>query len=467
MLIKEVPIESLGNHSYLLVSREAGVAAVIDPARDVDRYITEAEALGVRIVYALETHLHNDFLSGSRELTSLTGAEVGAPAAGGLLHPHIPLQEGDTLTLGELRIGVIHTPGHTPEHVSYTVTDASDGKTPKTIFSGGALMVGGAARVDLLGERLAPFLAKWLYHTLYGKFLSLPDDLAVYPTHGGGSFCSAASSAGDVATTTIGQERLSNPLLRADGEEEFVTMLLSNLSSYPLYYKRMASINRKGPPLLGDLPALAPLTAQEVHQGVEMGAFLVDLRDTQAFGQAHVPGAYAIPFSNSLSTWIGWVIPWASQLTFLSGDPAHHEEVVRQLIRIGYDNLVGYLEGGIEAWKAAEYPVGSVPSITAEELRGQLESPGPPLLLDVRQRAEWRAGRMPGALNIELGELQEHLDGLPRDIPLVSACAAGVRATTAASILLRDGFINVSLLTGGTDAWLREGYPVEQGADPG
>ena len=464
MLIKEIPVESLSNHSYLVVSQEAGVAAVIDPARDVDRYIREAEALGVRIAYTLDTHLHNDFLSGSRELASLTGAEVGAPASAGLLYPHRPLQEGDTLTLGEIQIGVLHTPGHTPEHCSYTVTDPSEGKAPKAIFTGGALMAGGAARVDLLGERLAPFLARWLYRTLSSKFLPLADELVVYPTHGGGSFCSAFSPGGDTSMTTIGQERLANPLLKVDGEDEFVELVLSDLSSYPVYYKRMASINRKGPPLLGGLPHLVALTAQDIHRRLQGGVLLVDMRDAAAFGRAHVPGSYAVPFSDSVATWVGWIVPWESEMAFLSADSDHHEEAVRQLIRIGYDNLAGYLEEGVEAWEAAGYPVGSVPSITADELRPRLQSEDSPMFLDVRQRAEWKAGRVPGAINIELGELQEHLDGLPRGFPLVSACASGFRSTTAASILLRDGFTDVTMLTGGTNAWREKGYPVEQGA---
>ena len=464
MLIKEIEVESLSNHSYLLVSQEAGLAAVIDPARDVDRYIQEAEALGVRIVYTLDTHVHNDFLSGSRELASLTGAEVGAPASAGLLYPHRPLEEGDTLTLGELQIGVLHTPGHTPEHTSYTVTEPSEGKAPKAIFSGGALMAGGAARVDLLGERLAPFLARWLYRTLSSKFLPLDDELVVYPTHGGGSFCSAFSPGGGTGTTTIGQERLANPLLKTGGEDEFVELVLSDLSSYPIYYKRMAAINRKGPPLLGELPRLVALTAQDVQRRLQGGVLLVDMRDAPAFGRAHVPGSYAVPFGDSLATWVGWIVPWESEMAFLSEDPGHHEEAVRQLIRIGYDNLAGYLEGGIEAWEAAGYPVASVHSITADELRPKLQSENPPMFLDVRQRAEWRAGRVPGAINIELGELQEHLDGLPRGFPLVSACASGMRSTTAASILLRDGFTDVTMLTGGTNAWRDKGYPIEQGA---
>ena len=466
MLVKDIPVENLSNHSYILVSQEAGLAAVIDPARDVDMYIQEAQRLGVRIVYALETHLHNDFVSGSRELADRTGAQVGASASSGLLYPHVPLSEGGTLSLGEIWIGVMQTPGHTPEHISFTATDPAQGSTPQALFTGGALMVGGAARVDLLGERLGPFLARWQYRTMQRQFLPLPDEVPVYPTHGGGSFCSATpASGGEGGSTTIGQERRTNPLLQERSEDDYVELVLSDLSSYPAYYKRMAAINRQGPPLLNGLPQLAPLSARDAHARLDEGALLVDLRGAEAFGRGHVPGSYAVPFGDSLGTWVGWVIPWESRLAFLVDDPTPHEALVRQLIRIGYDSLVGYLEGGMEAWRMAQLPIATVPSISADKLRQQIDGEDPILVLDVRQRAEWKAGRIPEAVNIELGELQEHLDGLPRGFPLVNACASGVRSTTAASILLREGFTEVTLLTGGTSAWIEAGYSTETGAE--
>ena len=466
MLIQHIPVDSLSNHSYLLASLEKGVAAVIDPARDVDVYIKEAERLGVRIVYSLDTHLHNDFLSGSRELAAQTGAEVCASASAGLLYPHRPLAEGDTLHLGDVQVGVLQTPGHTPEHISFTVTDLAQGKKLQAVFTGGALMAGGAARVDLLGERLGPYLARWLYRTLLNKFLPLPDNVAVYPTHGGGSFCSTSPPSSDGgSSTTIGQERRTNPLLQASNEDEFVQLVLTDLSSYPAYYRRMGAINRQGPPLLGGPPTLAPLSAQDLHAHMDRGTLLVDLREGQPFGQAHVPASYAIPFQDSFTTWVGWVIPSASPMAYVTAEPAQHEELVRQLVRIGYDNHVGYLEGGIPAWEAAGYPVAKVPSISAKELERQIADQQAALVIDVRQRAEWRASRIPGTTNIELGELQDHLDGLPRGFPLVAVCAAGFRSTTATSILLRDGLPNVSMLTGGTDAWIEAGYSTEQGLE--
>ena len=464
MLVKEIPVQSLGNHSYLLVSQETHQAAVIDPARDVDRYINEANLLGVTISYTLDTHLHNDFLSGSRELATRVGAEVVAPAPTGLLFPHLPVNEGDTLNIGELEITVLFTPGHTPEHCSYPVTDPSHSKEPVAIFTGGALMVGGAARVDLLGERLAPYLARWQYRTLYNVFLALPDELEVYPTHGGGSFCSSAPVLpGQSSSTTIGQERKNNVLLSIDGEDEFIDLVLSDLPSYPLYYKRMASINRKGPPILGKLPTLQPLSACELRKRLDSDTLLVDLRPAESFGAAHIPGTYAVPYGDSVGTWVGWTVPWDSNLALLGSDRLHYEDTVRQLIRIGYDNLVGYLEGGIEAWEQAGFLTAAVPSITVEELKPLLSGSDAPMLLDVRQRAEWEAGRIPGTVNIELGELQEHLDGLPRDVPLISICLSGFRSTTAASILLRNGINNITLLSGGTEAWRKKGFPLSDG----
>ncbi|MBM3943287.1 MAG: MBL fold metallo-hydrolase [SAR202 cluster bacterium] len=306
MFIEMIGIASLGNTTYVIGSEQAGQCAVIDPVRDVDHYIAAANKHGVKVSYALETHVHNDFVSGARELAAQTGCQVGASASGGLLFPSLRLQENDDLAMGELTLKALHTPGHTPEHVAYLALE--HGK-PVAVFTGGALMLGGAARVDLLGDRLAPLLARWLRHTIQDKLLLLPDDVKVYPTHGGGSFCSAAPASQGGIPSTIGQERQHNPFAAPMDELEFVKFALTGLGSYPLYYKHMADINRRGPDVLGGTYRLASLTALSVHHQMEEGSVLVDTRRQLEFNQNHIPSSILVPLNDNFSTWIGWVIP--------------------------------------------------------------------------------------------------------------------------------------------------------------
>jgi len=461
MFIEQVRIESLSNTTYVVGSEQSGQCAVIDPVRDIDHYTTIAANHRVRIAYALETHVHNDFISGARELAAQTGCQVGASASGGLLFPSLRLQENDELDLGGFQLRVLHTPGHTPEHISFLVVE--NGR-PTAIFTGGALMLGGAARVDLLGNRVAPFLARWLYHTIHEKLLRLSDEVKVYPTHGGGSFCSAASPHGGSIPTTIGAERRSNPFAFQKEEKDFVAFALGGLGSYPTYYRYMADINRRGPDVLGGVPRLASLTALSVRHQLNGDTLLVDARPQKPFNQEHVPGSLSIPFGNNFSVWVGWVVPWARPLTLLSPDPAHNDAMVRQLIRIGYDRLVGYLDGGLAAWQAAGLPTESSNPVELAALRNLLSQPQAPLIIDVRQRSEYHAGHISGALNIELGELPEHLDGLPRELPLVTICASGMRSTIASSILLRDGRSNVQVVEEqGAPEWVARGYPSATG----
>lgn len=463
MFIETVRIESLGNNSYVIGSEQSGVCAVIDPVRDIDHYTAIAARHGVRIAYALETHLHNDFISGVRELEAQTGCQVGGSASGGLLFPSLRLQENDEIDLGEFKLRVVHTPGHTPEHISYLAVEQG---SPTAIFTGGALMLGGAARVDLLGNRLAPFLARWLHHTIHEKLLKLPDAVEVYPTHGGGSFCSAAGPGSGGGVSTIGQERGHNPFAAQADEAAFVKFALSGLGSYPTYYRYMADINRRGPDVLGGVPRLASLTALSVRHQMEAGSFLVDARTQALFNRGHVPGAFAIPFGDNFGTWVGWVVPWSGPLMLLSADPGQHDAMVRQLIRIGYDRLSGYLAGGVEAWQSAGLPVETTTRIDLEGLKELWGQPLAPLIVDVRQRSEYHAGHIQGALNIELGELPDHLDGLPREMPIVAVCASGMRSTTAGSILQRNGRGNIRVLDElGTPAWIERGYPVSTGEE--
>ena len=464
MFIETIVVDGLANNSYVVGSERSGRCAVIDPVRDIDQYTSIASNHGVRITYALETHLHNDFVSGAREMAAQTGCQVGASASGGTLFPSVRLQDGDEFDLGEFKLKVLHTPGHTPEHISFLVEERGE---PTSIFTGGALIMGGAARVDLLGSRVAPFLARWLHQTIHGKLLKLPDSVRVYPTHGGGSFCSAAASQGSGQShTTIGEERQHNPFAAQTEESDFVQFALTGLGSYPRYYKYMADINRRGPDVLGGVPQPASLTPLSVRNQLGENALLVDARQERLFNEQHVPGSFAVPFGGNFATWLGWLLPWRQPLILLPPAPAHQDAMVRQLIRIGYDRINGFLAGGFEAWNSAGLPTESAKGIDLETLKDLSDQDYAPMILDVRQRSEYHAGHIKGALNIELGELQEHLDGLPREIPLITVCAAGMRASMAGGILQRDGRDNVQVLAeSGTGAWIGQDYPSATGEE--
>ena len=463
MFIEALKVEGLSNHSYVIGSEQTGRCIVIDPVRDIDHYTTIAANHGTRIVYAFETHVHNDFISGARELESQTGCQVGASASGGLLYPSLRLQENDEFDLGEFKLRVLHTPGHTPEHVSFLLEE--NGKST-SIFTGGALMLGGAARVDLLGKRVAPFLARWLHGTIHDKLLKLPDDVAVYPTHGGGSFCSAGGHADASVPSSIGEERRSNPFASFPKEEDFIEFALADLGSYPKYYRYMADINRRGPDVLGSVPRLASLTALSAHHQVEEGAVLLDARPQKDYNREHIPGAFAIPFGGNLATWVGWVVPWSEPIVLLLSDPTQHDPTVRQLIRIGCDRLAGFLSGGMDAWKGVGLPVEATDQIDITSLQQTRDEGQAPMVIDVRQRNEFLVGHIAGALNIELGELQDHLDGLPREVPIVTVCASGARASTAGSILRRDGRANIQVVEEqGAPAWIAHGYPSATGEE--
>ncbi|MCH7746205.1 MAG: MBL fold metallo-hydrolase [Chloroflexi bacterium] len=462
MFIKQIQIESLGNSSYLVGSEEEKVCAVIDPVRDVDIYIREAEALGVRILYSLETHVHNDFISGSRELAARIGATVCSSSAGGLVFDHRPLNEGDTIEMGEVKIEVIATPGHTPEHISFLVTDTMKVNGPHAMFSGGALLVGGVARSDLLGKELAPFLGRWFYQTIKHKLQGLNDDVAVYPTHGGGSFCLATPSGSGATTTTIGQERAGNPFFQAATESEFLELALGDLPPIPRYYGRMANINVRGPRILGGLPSIYPLAPREVWVRIQKDSAAIDIRPPEEYAALHIPRSYSVPFGGSAGTWVGWLVEESKPIILVSDNASARDEMVRQLIRIGYDSIEGYLEGGMEAWENARLPVSHLQTITPEELYPQLEGGGGPQPLDVRFGYEWRVGHVPNALHIELGDLPEQASTLSKDKAYALFCAAGVRASTAASILKREGINDVTLVVGGTSAWENAGYPLEK-----
>jgi len=450
--------EGLGNSSYLFGSRSSETAVVIDPLRDIEPYVRVAERHGLTITHVLDTHLHNDFVSGARELAARCGATVCASAEAGLEFDHRPLKERDRISVGELALEVVATPGHTPEHIVFLAVDGA--RAPLALFSGGALIVGGTARTDLLGEEMAKPLTRQLYRTIQEKILVLPDSVAVLPTHGAGSFCVAAELPD--RTTTIGRERARNPLVRARSEDEFVRLALGGLPSYPVYFREMRAINRRGPRILGGPPALAALTPEAVREWIARGGAVLDVRPAPHFARGHIPGSYGIQLDAPLTTWAGWLIPFGTALVLLADSVEAREEAVRQLLRIGFDDLRGYLDGGMPAWAANGFETSALRMISVRDLRPRLRAGDAPVVLDVRSDAEWTAGHIPGAVHIENGRLPYDDLSLPRDRPIVVHCEVGNRSVYGMSVLLRRGYSNVVLLPEGFAGWRAAGFEVTQ-----
>lgn len=445
----------LGNSAYLIGSHETKKGILIDPLRDVDRYLHAASELGLTLTHVLDTHLHADFVSGNREIATQTGAVIGASAEAKVGFDHKPLTEDTVIDLGAFQIRVMTTPGHTPEHVSYLLVEP-DGKTPSALFSGGALIVGGAARTDLLSHELTHPLASHLYHTIHDKLLKLPDAVNVFPTHGAGSFCVAPVSS--ERTTTIGLERKTNKLAQPQTEAEFIQRALKGLPAYPTYYKYMRAINQNGARLLGGVPLLKPYSPSEVIALMGDGVVVLDTRHQKKFGAGHIPNSYGIRADAPLVVWAGWVIPFGSRIVLLAESAAEREEATRQLIRIGYDEVLGYVEGGIEAW-AREYPVETVETIHVRNLRERLNEV---TLVDVRNLSEWHDGHIPGATHFEGGRIPWEEFPFSRTQPLAIQCASGNRSMIAIAVLKRRGFHNVLQVEGGMTAWKMNGFEVSQ-----
>jgi hydroxyacylglutathione hydrolase len=439
--------EALGNTSYLVPCGQ-GLAFSVDPRRDVDEHLATAARLGVGIAAVLETHLHADFVSGGFELRRATDADLYAATDARLGFPHRPVGSGDRFEIGDVEVHVIGTPGHTPEHISYLVTNGGS----KSVFSGGSLIVGGAARTDLTGSDRTEELARAQYSSLR-TLAALPDETTLCPTHGGGSFCSATRARS--ATSTVGRERATNPLLDVADEATFVERLLAGFGSYPTYFHHLRDVNRSGPKLLADLADATRIPPSDAQRAVERGAWLVDARSTSAWAAAHPAGSVSIELRPAFASWLGWVVPFGAPVVLIL-EPDQIGDAIRLARRIGYDNVSSWLT--FEDWSRAGSPTSSIESIGAEEAAERSRN-GPAALLDVRQRAEHAAARLPGALHLELGDI---IDGkTPEVSEVITYCGHGERSATAASLLARRG-LRVANLAGGIGAWRDAGLPVER-----
>jgi hydroxyacylglutathione hydrolase len=440
----------LGDNSYLIASQ--GQAVLIDPQRDAWRFLEAARAEGLTIRYVLETHVHNDYLTGALEVREATGAEIVAPERGGYRFPHRPAREGLLIPLGELALVAWETPGHTPEHLCWLLYRQGE-PWPLAVFTGGSLTVGGAGRTDLLGPELTRDLAILQFRSLR-RLASLPDSVQVLPTHGAGSFCTAGPSR--ERTSTLGRERSANRALAAPDAEEFLTSQLSGLPAFPAYYAYMASINRHGPRLLGGLPLPPAIAPAEAEAALRRGAWLVDGRDRRSFARAHLPGAINVELDSTFASYVGWVVPFGEPLLLVLPGPEEEtlSEAATQLMRIGYEEVWGYLRGGVEAWAESGRPLRSYPIASVEELCRAVSAGESPQVLDVRQRPEWERGHIPGSQHIFVGELPRRLAEVPPGREVWTICASGHRAALAASILDAAGYPVRLVGDGGVQDWL-------------
>jgi glyoxylase-like metal-dependent hydrolase (beta-lactamase superfamily II)/rhodanese-related sulfurtransferase len=436
----------LADSSYVLTA--GAEALVVDPQRDVDRLLERVRSEGLRVRYVLETHVHNDYVSGAAEIRASTGAEIVGPAGAGYRFPYHALRDGEDVSLDGVRIVALATPGHTPEHVSYLVYER-DRDDAVGVFTGGSLIVGNAGRTDLFGDEQTDELTHAQFRSLR-RLASLPDATLVLPTHGAGSFC-AAGRAQEERSSTIGRERATNPALSVTDESSFVRQQLSGLVAFPRYYAEMAPINRAGAPVVGHVPPLRALSVGELATEVARGATVVDGRDGASFAAQHVPGSVNVPLDETFASYVAWVLPFDAPIGLVvpDGDDAAVREATVQLFRIGREHVVGYLAGGVEAWIAAGRPASRYATLSADGLALEVRRGGSAgSILDVRQQPEWDAGHLDGSTHVFVGELPSRIGDVPRDREITIACATGHRSAIAASLLDREGF-DVRLVTPG------------------
>ncbi len=455
MHFRQFYIGCLAHASYLI--GDDGEAIVVDPARDIGMYLEEAEAHGLRITWILETHLHADFVSGHRELAARTGATIGIGAGAGAGYPHRALVEGDEVRAGNLVLKVLETPGHTPESLSFLVYARAGDTLPWGVLTGDTLFVGDVGRVDILSSRLpVGELAGLMYDSLHQKLLTLPDQTLVYPAHGAGSLC--GRSLGKESWSSIGRERAMNAALKPMSREAFIAEVTRDVPETPRYYLHSRDLNQAGPPVHLERPMPPSLTPGECAARVREGALLLDTRSDEAFAAGHPAGALHVSLGGQYASWVGTLVR-PQQPLLLIAEADRVEEAVMRLARVGYETVVGVLEGDPTRWGAEGLPVTGLRQLPPQSWRE-----GDRRVLDVRRRPEWHDFHLSGATHIPLAELPDRLDQLDRDGDWVVVCASGYRSSIAASLLLRSGFTRVANGVGGMDAWRAAGLPLETGA---
>lgn len=469
MLVRRFYDTKLAQASYLIGALDTGEAVVIDPNRNIDQYAQAAADEGVRITHVTETHIHADFLSGSRELAAATGAALLLSDEGGPEWAYAfaadsraqLLKDGAVFTVGSVRVDVIHTPGHTPEHITFLITDTHAATEPIAAVTGDFVFVGDVGRPDLL-ERAAKYVgtmdeaARTLFHSLQ-RFKALPDFLQIWPGHGAGSACGKALGA--VPQTTLGYERRFNWAFQSNDEQAFVDQVLAGQPDPPRYFAEMKRLNKTGPPLRSEVPPPRQLTPAEVRGLIDGGALVIDTRSAADYAAGHLHGAINIPLNKAFTTWAGWLVPYTADFYLIGdGDASTLDQVREDLAMIGLDRVRGYI-----SWKDARDATAhseTTAQVNEEQLDDAVRAGGVHVL-DVRSDAEWHEGHIAGAQHIPLGELRDRIAEVPRDGAIVVHCLGGTRSAIAASLLQAHGHASVANFPGGYSAWRASGRPVE------
>jgi hydroxyacylglutathione hydrolase len=452
MLFEAVKSEVVSHISYIIGSKNE--AAVIDPRRDSQIYSDVATKWGARIKYIFETHRNEDYVTGSLELSNVTGATV--------LHgPGLEWGFGKTVKdkqefmVGSLKIKVLHTPGHSPESTSYALYHSESGDQAVMVFTGDTLFVGEVGRTDFLGHKMTPLMSRKIYDSIMKRLLPLGEGVIVCPAHGAGSVCGGKVSEREIST--LGIERATNPMLRLS-EKEFVAYKVAEKHQTPPYFRKMEEYNLEGPPILGALPSPRALKPSEFNEKAKNGAFIVDVRSPVAFGGAHIKGSYSLPPSRISNA--GWVLTYDRPILLIAENPEALDFAVRNLVRLGFDRIKGYLTGGLEAWYKEGMPIAKVELLTVQDLRKRVASKEDIVIVDVRRENEWNEGHIEGSRRIYVGKLEKEANSLPRHSPIILICKTGNRSSFGASVLLRAGFDRVHNCLGGIDAWTKLGYPL-------
>lgn len=457
MFVQQFFVKGLAHSSYLLGG--TNTCAIIDPRRDIDIYLEAAKEMGMKITHILETHLHADFISGHLDLAERTGATIYAPKSAKCRFRHKAVGEGAVFQIENMRIKVFDTPGHTPEHISYVVTDKSRGPDPVAVFCGDTLFVGDVGRPDLFPGK-ATELAKKLYNSLHGKLLTLPDFCEVYPAHGAGSLCGRAMGA--KRTSTIGYERRYNAALQIATKEEFIKSLTTNMPAAPDHFSRCSAINGKGPALLRELPVLAPMAPSPFKKAMEKkNTIVLDIRSYEAFGGQHVPGAYHVDFGGNFATFAGWTLPPNQNLLIVAESLAQARDAAAWLKRVGLDKAVGYLDGGMFAWAKSGLPTSHVAQLSSAEIHEMMTTGGKLSLVDVRAVGEFQARHIDGAVNVPAPELRTRYKELDKSKPVALICSTGHRSSLGAGLLKQRGFADVRNAAGGMTGYSAAGFSEE------
>ena len=459
MFFKQFYLGCLSHASYLLGSN--GIGVVIDPQRDVDRYLEEARVQGLTIRYVIETHLHADFVSGHRELAQRSGGEIVIGKLAAAQFRHHAVRDGDTLDAGALHLAILETPGHTPEGISILVTDREHPELPAKLFTGDTLFIGDVGRPDLSGSAgfTAEQMAAALYDTLQKKILTLDDSVEVYPAHGAGSLCGRNISS--ETWSTIGAQRLANYALQPMSKAAFVALMTSGLPEAPAYFSTDVKLNREGAPTLSDVQQPQPMTASQVAEEMKRGALVLDVRPSEIYGPEHIGGTCNIGLDGQFASWAGSLLDFKRPIIIVAESTDDVVQAVLRLARVGIASVRGTLQGGIEAWKKAGFPTLSTEQLAIEAFARIAASRDATVqILDVRRSSEFATGTVPGAQSIPLADLASHLNRVERGRRTYVMCGSGYRSSIATSILEAAGYDEIVNVDGGMNAYREGGFEI-------